>query len=96
MTALAKATLAGIAFEGFAAVIVKANQFALQKLWELNRIAVGTALNMFITTLTNIRNKEVARRIVNEEKEKLWQQVWRSGLQRKEKEDDEDDSEDKV
>ena len=43
---LLKASLAGIALGGFAAIVVEVNQIALKTLWKLNCIAAETAWGM--------------------------------------------------
>ena len=57
MDNLVRATLAGVAIGGFAAVVVKANHLALQALVELNCFAIETACVMTKAVFTKIRQE---------------------------------------
>ena len=59
MEGLLKASLAGIALGGFAAIVVEVNQIALKTLWKLNCIAAETAWGMFKASLTNIHREQL-------------------------------------
>ena len=88
MEGLLKASLAGIALGGIAAIVVEVNQIALKTLWKLNYIAAETAWGMFKASLTNIHREQ---RLQQQRRRQWLQQRMAAAQTENEDENDGDD-----